>query len=75
VLLPDQQATPAPGEAAPNGALEQQAERAGVAEAAVPVLAERRVVRDRRSGRKGVRHRTGRIARFVARTGNMAGIN
>ena len=26
-------------------------------------------------GKKGVRHRTGRIARFAARSGNMAGIN
>ncbi len=33
------------------------------------------VIRPSGAGDMGVRHRTGRIARFAARSGNMAGIN
>lgn len=48
-------------DAAPNGVLEQEPEHAGVAEAAVPVLAERRVVQDRRPGRKTAEPAIGQV--------------
>ena len=53
--------------AAPNGVLEQEPEHPGLAETAVPVLAERRVMRNRRPGRETTEPAIGKVvAHFLA---------